>query len=484
MDDIMSNSSVDDNAYLRTLMVMYNKEMENISNITECIDKIYERELKLLLQRETDGKISASERSVIVEEFDRLSTLINLGIRTGEKLPEEQVTGDTFNKLKLDFVRDCPLLTDIVKCLFPDSEMTDRKSKCAIHALSLLVSVSVRNRHCKNDVTLLFTIMLASYGAGCRMINIMNKCGLTIHWDTLMNFLDTQLEAKINHLTTLTPQEMPLLLLMDNVNIYRGNKRHHRLFKEYGNNMWNFTVRGLLVPYLEGLDNLFSSSETAVESQHDVKDFTFNDIALESNKDHYELWNNHVDSYLSKLLQDGLSLSTKKPLKEMSEKECNHCLSTHSYSNSKDLEICADLSYIDSSQSHKKTNTIILPLSLENNSTLAGTCGILDQFAKEFSIPTSCQSENLPFDNNCKTFCLKQAREHAEFIFMMNHHVQAREQYELLMEGMGVMQMVSLLETYIVTLMMVVVKMMVKMMERLAVMSVARERKETDQRQL
>ena len=28
MDDIMSNSSVDDNAYLRTLMVMYNKEME------------------------------------------------------------------------------------------------------------------------------------------------------------------------------------------------------------------------------------------------------------------------------------------------------------------------------------------------------------------------------------------------------------------------------------------------------------------------
>lgn len=326
MHDIMSNSSVDDNAYLRTLMVMYNKEMENISNITECIDKIYERELKLLLQRETDGKISASERSVIVEEFDRLSTLINLGIRTGEKLPEEQITGDTFNKLKHDFVRDCPLLTDIVKCLFPDSEMTDRKSKCAIHALSLLVSVSVRNRHCKDDVTLLFTIMLASYGAGCRMINIMNKCGLTIHWDTLMNFLDTQLEAKINHLTTLTPQEMPLLLLMDNVNIYRDNKRHHRLFKEYGNNMWNFTVRGLLVPYLEGLDNLFSSSETAVESQHDVKDFTFNDIALESNKDHYELWNNHVDSYLSKLLQDGLSLSTKKPLKEMSEKECNQQL--------------------------------------------------------------------------------------------------------------------------------------------------------------
>ena len=32
--------------------------------------------------------------------------------------------------------------------------------------------------------------------------------------------------------------------------------------------MWNFTVRGLVRPYLGGLDKLFSSKETATESQH------------------------------------------------------------------------------------------------------------------------------------------------------------------------------------------------------------------------
>ena len=133
-------------------------------------------------------------------------------------------------------MQECPMLIEIVKCLFPDTEMKDKKSKCAVHALSLLT----KNRHCKNDIILLSTIMLVSYGAGCRMINMLNECGLTVHWDTLMNFLDDQLERKIKHVENLTPQKIPLLLLIDNVNIYPGNKlRHHQLFKAYGDNMWN-----------------------------------------------------------------------------------------------------------------------------------------------------------------------------------------------------------------------------------------------------
>ncbi len=55
----------------------------------------------------------------------------------------------------------------------------------------------------------------------------------------------------------------------------------------------------------------------------------------------------------------------------------------------------------------------------------------MDQFGEEFSIPSSCKSQDLPFDKQSKSFCLKQAREHAEFIMMMNHHVQDSEQYKL-----------------------------------------------------
>ena len=51
-----------------------------------------------------------------------------------------------------------------------------------------------------------------------------------------------------------------------------------------------------------------------------------------------------------------------------------------------------------------KSDTVILPLLLENNSILTGTGVILDQFGGEFSIPTVSHVESLPLDNNSNTF--------------------------------------------------------------------------------
>ena len=82
-----------------------------------------------------------------------------------------------------------------------------------------------RNRQCMKFI---FTLMLVSFGAGCRMVNMLNKIGLTLHWLTIMNFLDKQLQKKIEHVKLKTPQYLHLLLLMDNINIYCGNKIHHR----------------------------------------------------------------------------------------------------------------------------------------------------------------------------------------------------------------------------------------------------------------
>ena len=73
-----------------------------------------------------------------------------------------------------------------------------------------------------------------------------------------------------------------------------------------------------------------------------------------------------------------------------------------------------------------------MPLILENNSTLAGSCAILDKFAAEFSLSKTSQSENLPFHTSHKTFSIKQAREHVEFIAMMNHHTREKQQNDLL----------------------------------------------------
>ena len=61
------------------------------------------------------------------------------------------------------------------------------------------------------------------------------------------------------------------------------------------------------------------------------------------------------------------------------------------------------------------SQTLLFCLSLENNSTLTSTSVILDQFGEEFSIPTVSHVESLQFDSNSKPFCLKKARDHAEF---------------------------------------------------------------------
>ena len=114
-------------------------------------------------------------------------------------------------------------------------------------------------------------------------------------------------------------------------------------------------------------------------------------------------------------MKDGLSLHTNshKNLEDTSEAECNKCLSTKAYVMNDDIRLPTEAA-VDKSLSGLKSKTVILPLSLENNATLAGTGMILDTIGKEFQIPTTSCAENLPFDENSKSFSLKQARNHTE----------------------------------------------------------------------
>ena len=63
----------------------------------------------------------------------------------------------------------------------------------------------------------------------------------------------------------------------------------------------------------------------------------------------------------------------------------------------------------------KKSEVVILPLSLEDNSTINGTASILEEFGKEFGITCSHDTCFLPFNENTKTFDLKEARSRFEF---------------------------------------------------------------------
>lgn len=82
-----------------------------------------------------------------------------------------------------------------------------------------------------------------------------------------MTYLDKRLDQYQDLIDGCAPPSVPVILLMDNINLYHGNRRHHRLFKVLGPKMWNFTVRGLLVPKIATIEHLFQSKETAEESQ-------------------------------------------------------------------------------------------------------------------------------------------------------------------------------------------------------------------------
>ena len=63
------------------------------------------------------------------------------------------------------------------------------------------------------------------------------------------------------------PVNIPVTLLLDNINIYRGNKRHHRIFKILGPTMWNFTVRGAIIPNCDGVRDMIDDPKMTQEPQ-------------------------------------------------------------------------------------------------------------------------------------------------------------------------------------------------------------------------
>ena len=77
-----------------------------------------------------------------------------------------------------------------------------------------------------------------------------------------MSFLDKRLTEFQSLIDNCAPNSKPVILLLDNVNMYHGNRRHHRLFHVLGPNMWNFTVRGVLIP-----DDLFQDREMVEKAQ-------------------------------------------------------------------------------------------------------------------------------------------------------------------------------------------------------------------------
>ena len=72
----------------------------------------------------------------------------------------------------------------------------------------------------------------------------------------------------------------------------------------------------------------------------------------------------------------------------------------------------------------------MLPLSLEDNSTVFGTMSILNDFSKQFNLPNQTKAEYLPFDRVTGNFNIVSARNHFELLLSQQNHVQRRKSTE------------------------------------------------------
>lgn len=95
-----------------------------------------------------------------------------------------------------------------------------------------------------------------------------------------MKFLDERLNNFSKVISREFPVEKPVILLMDNINMYRGKHRHDRLYKSIGPKMWNFTGRGALLPNLVGIEDLFNNEDTCTRPQHPVEELVAKDVLL------------------------------------------------------------------------------------------------------------------------------------------------------------------------------------------------------------
>ena len=72
-------------------------------------------------------------------------------------------------------------------------------------------------------------------------------------------------------------------------------------------------------------------------------------------------------------------------------------------------------------------------MSLENNSTVSGTAGILYELAKNYGMPSSECKEMLPYDSQSISFGLKHSRKHCEFLRLMHDHESEMAEFETLL---------------------------------------------------
>jgi hypothetical protein len=137
-----------------------------------------------------------------------------------------------------------------------------------------------------------------------------------------------------------------------------------------------------------------------------------------------ELWNEVQANFLLKLLNTSLICisSSDKDVVDMDEKDFDHWLKNFSESTTTDYDIVIPPLSIKSNPNCIMSDTLILPLSLEDNTTTTGTAAIMEEFRKEFGISCDHAKVYLTFDDRNNELHLNAGREHHVFISSLHEN--------------------------------------------------------------
>jgi hypothetical protein len=145
-----------------------------------------------------------------------------------------------------------------------------------------------------------------------------------------------------------------------------------------------------------------------------------------------KLWKDLCDQPYLQLLYTGLNCITQpnKDFDVMTEKEFMEWLRMQTVNETVKVKGNDVIKVQDvlkpSIGSSVKSDVVILPLSLEDNSTINGTASILEEFGHELNIDCSHVDSFHLLDENKKVFDLKAARNRYELIQLLEKHKKLR----------------------------------------------------------
>ena len=155
--------------------------------------------------------------------------------------------------------------------------------------------------------------------------------------------------------------------------------------------MWNFTAQALLIPNVDEMDDILKDEKSCLSPQSETVKIKSDDIFLESDEKKPEIFTAAVDRYLLDIIYCAVKIPcSAEQLKEMSEQQLNNKLKTGEFETKSVLKcsiaVPKEEDVLTSTRS-EKSNIHILPLSLEDNSTILGTMSILNKLTDQFKLP-------------------------------------------------------------------------------------------------